>query len=472
MTDADEAVRRHVEGAADAFVARLVEWLRIPSISSDPASAADVARSAQWLAEELRAGGFPTVEVWPTAGLPAVFAHWPSEDPAAPTVLVYAHHDVQPVDPLELWTTPPFEPTRDGDQLRGRGTADDKGHVLMHVLGLQAHLAATGRSTPAVHLKVLVEGEEESGSPNFAALLREQRERLRCDVVLVSDTGMWAADVPSICVGMRGLVAGQVDFYGPAGDLHSGSFGGAVPNPVTELARVLGRMHDDDGHVTIPGFYDGVLGLSDAERVLLAKLPFDEAAFLADAESTATWGEVGFSTLERIWARPTAEVNGLWGGYTGPGHKTIVPAQAHAKISFRLVAGQEPARVQELVTTWLAAQTPPGVTSHVDFDGPGVRPCLTPLDDPSLRAVQRSMSRAFGTEALYTREGGSGPEADLAEVLGAPVVFLGVGLPDDRIHAPNEKVEISLLLKGAEAVAYLWDDLSRGVTGSAGPVGR
>ena len=474
MTDPDPDIRAHVRDHAEDYLAALVQWLRIPSISGDPANAADVARSADWLAAELTGAGFPTVEVWPTAGLPAVFAHWPSDDPSALTVLVYGHHDVQPVDPLDLWTTPPFEPTRDGDLLRGRGTADDKGQMLMHLLGLRAHLAVTGRGSPAVNLKILVEGEEESGSPNFPDLLRRNVDRLTCDVVVVSDTGIWSADVPSICVGMRGLVNGQIDFFGPAGDLHSGSFGGAVPNPVTELSRLLGRMHDDDGHVTIPGFYDAVADLGPRERELMARLPFDEAAFLSDAQSTASWGEGGFTTLERIWARPTAEVNGMWGGYTGPGHKTIIPAHAHAKVSFRLVAGQDPGHVAELVRSWVAAHTPAGVTSEVHFYGDGVRACLTPLDDPALQAVQRSMSRAFGVEALYTREGGSGPEADLAEVTAAPVVFLGVGLPDDRIHAPNEKVEIPLLLKGAEAVAYLWDDLSRlfpsGVTSGPGAV--
>jgi acetylornithine deacetylase/succinyl-diaminopimelate desuccinylase-like protein len=462
MKDADPAVRTHVADHAEEFVSRLVEWLRIPSISGDPANAPDVRRSAEWLAAELTAHGFPTVEVWETSGLPAVFAEWPSADGRAKTVLVYGHHDVQPVDPIELWTTPPFEPTREKDRLRGRGAADDKGQVLMHLLGLRAHLATTGRATPAVNLKLLVEGEEESGSPNFAALLREHRDRLACDVVVVSDTGMWSADVPSICTGMRGMTDGQVDFHGPDGDLHSGSFGGAVPNPLTELARVVGRLHDDSGRVSIPGFYDGIVPLGDRERGLIALLPFDESAFLADAQSRATWGEKGFSTLERIWGRPTAEVNGLWGGYTGPGHKTIVPSDAHAKISFRLVAGQEPARIQELFRAWIVEQTPAGITSNINFYGAGVRPCLTPLDDPALQAVQQSMSRAFDVEALYTREGGSGPEADLAEVLAAPVVFLGVGVPDDRIHAPNEKVEIPLLLKGAEAISYLWAELADG----------
>ncbi len=459
----DPDVRAYIAGGAEDFLARLVEWLRIPSVSADPERTEDVASSARWLAAELSAHGFPSVEVWPTQGLPAVFAHWPSDDPDAPTVLVYGHHDVQPADPPDLWSTSPFEPVRDGDRLRGRGTADDKGQVLMHLLGLRAHLATTGRSSPAVHLKVLVEGEEESGSPHFAALLRERRDRLDCEVVVVSDTGMWSADVPSLCTGMRGMTDGQLDFHGPDVDLHSGSFGGAVPNPLTELARVLGRLHDDDGRVAIPGFYDEVVPLDARERDLLARLPFDEAQFLKTAESRATRGEAGFSTLERLWARPTAEVNGMWGGYTGPGHKTIVPTDAHAKVSFRLVAGQRPLHVQQLFRAWVESQVPPGITAELHFYGDGVRPCLTPLDDPALVAVQRSMSRAFGVEALYTREGGSGPQADMAEQLDAPVVFLGVGLPDDRIHAPDEKVDIPMLLKGAEAVAYLWQDLAAGL---------
>jgi acetylornithine deacetylase/succinyl-diaminopimelate desuccinylase-like protein len=233
-----------------------------------------------------------------------------------------------------------------------------------------------------------------------------------------------------------------------------------VPNPLTELARVLGRLHDDDGRVTVPGFYDDVRALDDRERELFARLPFDEARFLADAQSRATQGEAGFSTLERLWARPTAEVNGLWGGYTGPGHKTIVPAEAHAKVSFRLVADQDPATVMAAFRAWLDDHFPDGVEVELHAFGDGVRPCLTPLDHPALQAVTRSMERAFGTETLYTREGGSGPQADLAEVLDVSVVFLGVGLPDDRIHAPNEKVDVPLLLKGAEAVAYLWADLA------------
>ncbi len=465
----DPAVRDFVRAARERFLTDLSDWLRIASISADPQQAGEVERSAQWLAEKLHLAGFPTVEVWPTDGRPAVYAHWPSEDPEAPTVLVYGHHDVQPVDPLELWESAPFEPllrdTPYGQELVGRGAIDDKGQVWFHTLGLAAHLATTGRSTPAVHLKLLVEGEEESGSPHFAQLLRDRADELRCDVVVVSDTGVYGRDTISVCTGMRGLIECQLDITGPAGDLHSGSFGGAVPNPATVLARLVAALHDADGRVTLPGFYDKVVPLGDRERELLAALPFDERRWLADAQSTATYGEAGFTTLERIWARPTAEVNGIWGGYTGPGGKTIVPAHAHAKLSFRLAAAMDPADVAGQFEQWLADRRadgtlPAGIEAVATFEKQGVRPCLTPLDHPALQAVTRAMGRAFETEVRYTREGGSGPEADLAEILAVPVVFLGVGLPDDRIHAPNEKADVEFLLRGAEAVAYLWSDLA------------
>ena len=280
-------------------------------------------------------------------------------------------------------------------------------------------------------------------------------------MVVVSDTGMWSREAPTVCTGMRGMTDGQLDFRGPTGDVHSGSFGGAIRNPLTELCRVLGSLHDADGRVTIDGFYDGIVELTDEERALFAKLPFEESAWLVNARSESTYGEKGFSTLERVWARPTAEVNGIWGGYTEAGHKTIVPSEGHAKVSFRLVAGQEPRDVQQKVEAWLGAVVPAGIEWSMTWYGDGVRPCLTPLDHPALGAVTRAMSTAFGTEVLYTREGGSGPEADLQDVTGAPVVFLGVSLPDDGWHAPNEKVEIPLLLKGAEAAAHLWADLAR-----------
>ncbi len=465
----DPAVRAFVAEHRQQLVDELSEWLRIPSISADPEHADEVSRSADWLAQRLLRAGFPTVEIWPTPGLPAVYAEWPSGDADAPTVVVYGHHDVQPVDPVELWETSPFEPlvrtTEFGEELVGRGAIDDKGQVYFHLLGLAAHLATTGRTSPAVNLKVIVEGEEESGSIHFAELLRENRDRLECDAVVVSDTGVYGRDVISVCVGMRGMIEVQLDVHGPGGDLHSGSFGGAVPNPVTVLARIVARLHDANGHVTLPGYYDTVIPLTDRERELLGRLPFDEVRWLADAQSSATHGESGFTTLERIWARPTAEVNGMWGGYTGPGGKTIIPSEAHVKLSFRLVAGQHPSDVNPAFEAWLdilraEGTIPPGIEVTPHYERLGVRPCLTPLDHPALQSVTRAMGRAFGTEILYTREGGSGPEADLADILDAPVVFLGVGLPDDRIHAPNEKADIEFLLSGAEAVAYLWSDLA------------
>jgi acetylornithine deacetylase/succinyl-diaminopimelate desuccinylase-like protein len=457
---ADSDVKQWVQAHRDEFLADLVAWLKIPSVSADPQRSGDVAGSAQWLAGALRQTGFPTVEIWPTPGAPAVFAEWPAADPSAPAVVVYGHHDVQPVDPEELWETPPFAPELRGEELFGRGTADDKGQVAFHLLGLRALLETTGATAPPVTLRFLIEGEEESGSPHFRRLLEQRRDRLRCDVVVVSDTGMWGRDTPTICTGMRGLTDCQIDLHGPDVDLHSGSFGGAVPNPLQAMADLVAGLHDEGRRVTLAGFYDAVRPVSDRERELIARLPYDEAEWLAQAASRATFGEEGFSTLERVWTRPTCEVHGIWGGYTGPGHKTIVPTDAHAKISFRLVADQEPLEVRKAMDAYVASAVPTGIDATVEWFGDGVRPCLTPLDEPALKATTRAMERAFGREVLYTREGGSGPEADLAQVLEAPVVFLGVGLPEDQIHAPNERVVFPLLLTGAEAAAYLWDELA------------
>ncbi|MFD3484356.1 dipeptidase [Streptomyces sp. NPDC058665] len=459
----DSAVRTHtrdyIRSHRAAFLDDLAEWLRIPSVSAQPDHDADVRRSADWLAAKLGATGFPVAEVWETPGAPAVFAEWPSDDPDAPVVLVYGHHDVQPAAREDGWRTDPFEPVVQDGRLYGRGAADDKGQVFFHTLGVRAHLAATGRTTPAVRLKLLVEGEEESGSPHFRALVEQRADRLAADVVIVSDTGMWSEDTPTVCTGMRGLAECEIELYGPDQDIHSGSFGGAVPNPVTVAARLVAALHDEDERVTVPGFYDGITPLTDAERALIAELPFDEAEWLRTAKSHATLGEAGHSTLERVWVRPTAEVNGMGGGYQGPGGKTIIPSSARLKLSFRLVAGQDPDRVERAVTEWIDARIPAGIRHKTTF-GAATRPCLTPLDHPALRSVVRAMGRAFDQKIRFTREGGSGPAADLRDVLGAPVLFLGISVPSDGWHAPDEKVEIDLLLKGVETTAYLWSDLA------------
>ncbi|MET7712086.1 dipeptidase [Streptomyces sp. NPDC005407] len=456
----DGAVRTYIEQHRAAFLDDLADWLRIPSVSAQPDHAADVRRSADWLAAKLEETGFPVTEVWPTPGAPAVFAEWPSGDPDAPTVLVYGHHDVQPAAREDGWHTDPFEPQIVDGRMYGRGAADDKGQVFFHTLGVRAHLAVTGRTAPAVNLKLLIEGEEESGSPNFRALVVANSARLAADTVIVSDTGMWSETTPTVCTGMRGLADCEIELYGPDQDIHSGSFGGAVPNPATVAARLVAALHDADEHVTIPGFYDGIEPLTDAERELFAELPFDEASWLHTAKSHATLGEAGYSTLERIWARPTAELNGIGGGYQGPGGKTIIPSSAQLKLTFRLVAGQDPEKIEQAVGDWVAAQVPAGIRHAITF-GASTRPCLTPLDHPALQSVVRAMSRAFdGRKIRFTREGGSGPAADLQDVLAAPVLFLGISVPSDGWHAPNEKVELDLLIKGVETTAHLWGDLA------------
>jgi acetylornithine deacetylase/succinyl-diaminopimelate desuccinylase-like protein len=453
-------VRDYIAAGAADFSRALREWLAIPSVSADPARHGDVRASAEWLAGYLRETGFPVVQVWETAGLPAVYAHWPAADPGAQRVLVYGHHDVQPAALADGWDYPPFAPQERDGKIFGRGASDDKGQVLFHALGVRALLAARDDDAPPVSITMLIEGEEESGSPNFAALLEQRKDQLKPDVIVVSDTTMWAADTPSICTGMRGLADAEVTLTGPSRDLHSGSFGGGVPNPAHALAALLAGLHDADGRITLPGFYEDVLPLTEQERALLAKLPFEEQSWLTDAgDSGATDGEAGYTTLERIWARPTAEVNGLWGGHTGPGGKTIIPKAAHAKLSFRLVADQEPAKVIESLRTYVAANVPNGIVATVTGRG-GVRPCRSAIDSPGVAAARRAMQRAFGTEVLFTKEGGSGPEADLADILGAPLVFVAVGLDADRIHAPNEYVDLSRLLLGAESIAYLWEELA------------
>jgi acetylornithine deacetylase/succinyl-diaminopimelate desuccinylase-like protein len=439
------------------IVDTLFQWLRIPSISADPAHAADVRASAEFCARLLTEAGLENVSLLETDGAPAVYGDWLHAGEGAPTVLVYGHHDVQPVDPLEEWTSPPFDPVIVAGECLARGAIDDKGQVLYEIEAARGLLQGDGRLP--VNLKFIVEGEEEVGSPHFEALLRSRADQLATDVVVVSDTGMIAPEVPSTTVGMRGLVAFDVSLRTASIDLHSGMWGGTVPNSARLAAELVAGLHDPDGRVTLPGFYHDVRPLSDVERESLAAQPFDEAEFRAAAGHVGyLQGERGFTALERVGVRPTAEVVGIHSGYGGPGIKTIVPATAGFKVAFRLVPDQRPEDVEPAFRKWLADRVPAGVEVSVTSEG-GVAPALTPVDHPSMAALVRAIEAVWGQSPLYTREGGSGPEEALGRVLHAPVLFLGVGLPGDRIHAPNERMVMDQFWKGLLAAGQLINEL-------------
>jgi acetylornithine deacetylase/succinyl-diaminopimelate desuccinylase-like protein len=444
------------------FVDELISFLRIPSISAQPEHAADVRRNAEHLAGAAREAGFRNVEVVDTKGHPAVYAER-LVDPTLPTVLVYGHHDVQPVDPLDEWVSPPFEPeVRDG-RLYARGAVDDKGQVFMHLKAVETHLHTRGELP--INLRLLVEGEEEVGSVHFEELVADLGDRLTADVAVVSDTGIFARGVPSLTVGLRGLVGVEVEVRGPSLDLHSGMFGGAVQNPVEALARMLATLKDPStGRVTVPGFYDDVVEPTAAEREGYRSLPFDDAEFRATAGGiSATVGEEGWSVLERRWVRPTLEVNGIWGGYQGPGAKTIIPAHAGAKISCRLVPNQRPAVIADLLAAALVAAAPPGVTVEVT-GREGGSPVVTPADHPAVRAASRAMSDVFGVAPVLIREGGSIPPVEVFQrVLGLQTVLVGTGLPDDQLHAPNEKFDLDHYAMGVRVLARLWDEMAIGL---------
>ena len=450
------ALSDYVDAERDRIVATLFEWLRIPSISAHPDRAGDVRRSAEFTAALLREAGLEHVELLETEGAPSVYGDWLHPGPEALTVVVYGHHDVQPVDPLDQWRSPPFEPVLVDGECRARGAVDDKGQVLYEIEAARGLLRRDGRLP--VNLKFLVEGEEEVGSPHFERLLRNERERLRCDAVVVSDTTMWAPDVPSVCMGMRGLVAFDVTVRTGTIDLHSGVFGGSVPNPTHVVARLVAALHDDAGRVAVPDFYDDVRPLTPAEEASLLLLPFDADEWKAKAGVRRLEGEMGRSTLERTWTRPTCDVVGITAGYGGAGIKTIVPASGNFKVTFRLVADQDPAKIGQAFTAWLIDRVPEGIAIDVIPEG-SVAPALTPADHPAVGALCRAIERVWGTAPLFTREGGSGPEEALGRVLEAPVLYLGVGLPDDRFHAPNERMVMDQFWKGLLAAGELWQEM-------------
>jgi acetylornithine deacetylase/succinyl-diaminopimelate desuccinylase-like protein len=450
-------VHSYIDQNLARFRDELFEFLRIPSVSARSEHQGDVRKAAQWAATQCEKAGLET-KIHDTPGHPIVLAEWRRAGNSAPTVLVYGHYDVQPVEPLELWSSPPFEPQiRDG-RLYGRGSVDDKGQLFLHIKAVEAHMRTAGKLP--VNLIVLLEGEEEVGSANLMPFVEKNAQALKCNSIVVSDTTMIAPGMPTIGVSLRGLAYLELRVHGPAHDLHSGSYGGAVLNPATALARIIASFHDDNWHVRIPGFYDDVRAAADL-RQQIRTLPFEEEAFRTETGAPALGGEAGFSTLERIWIRPTVEINGLLSGYTGEGSKTVLPAHSMAKISCRLVPDQDPDHIATLVQDHIRKVAPKGVRIEIDVLHGG-KPWRAHTEGPLYDAAAAALERAFGRKPVFAGEGGSIPIVNEFErVLGAPVLLMGFGLPGENAHAPDEWMSVENFDKGTHAAAELLTQLSK-----------
>lgn len=453
-----QAVQSYIQSNRERFLEELLDMLRIPSISADPAYKAEVSKNADLVAESLRKAGADNVRVIPTAGHPVVYGE-KIIGTDKPTVLVYGHYDVQPPDPLDLWTSGPFDPVIRKTDLHpegaifARGSADDKGQFFMHVKAFEAMLA---ENALPCNVKFMIEGEEEVGSAHLEQFLNENASMLGCDVILISDTHMISRDTPSITVGLRGLSYVEVEVTGPCKDLHSGLYGGAVANPVNILAKMIAALHDENNHITIPGFYDDVLTVTPEERKAMNEAPFDEAAYRKELQIQMVHGEAGYTTLERTSIRPTLDVNGIWGGYTGEGAKTVLPAKAFAKISMRLVPNQDPEKITDLFARHFKSLAPPSVEVKVHYHHGGY-PVVTPTDTPEYQAAHKAMEKAFGKAPIPQRGGGSIPIVPLFEkVLGVKTVLMGFGLDTDSIHSPNEHYGLFFFYKGIETIPYFY----------------
>ncbi len=452
-----QRVLQHLTDRRDQSVTDLKELLSIPSVSADSRHKDDCLRAAEWVQTRLTTCGFAT-ELVETPGHPIVYAEWTGA-PGAPTVLVYGHYDVQPADPLHLWTTPPFEPTVREGRLYARGATDDKGQVFTHILAAGAWMDAIGKLP--VNLKFVIEGEEEVGSNNLDDYLARERDKLACDVAVISDTAQYGDGIPAITYGLRGIIACEVTVHGPDRDLHSGVFGGSVANPVNTLCRLIARLHDDQGRVTIPGFYDDVAPLTDEERQAFAALPFDEGLFCQSVGASGPHGEAGYTTLERRWARPTCDVNGILGGYQGEGPKTIIPAHATAKITCRLVPHQNPERITAALEQFLRDSAPAGVRLEFrSYHGAPATVCDT--TSPYMAAAREAITQGFGREPVLIREGGSIPVVgSLKQILGVDTLLLGWGRNSDNLHSPDEHFHLEDFHRGAAASAALFSALSQ-----------
>lgn len=443
--------QQYLEQNASLYEQQLTEFLSIASVSTDPACADDVKTCATWLADHLKTIGLPTVTIYPTPGHPIVYAEDLSAGKSAPTVLLYGHYDVQPVDPLNLWTNPPFEPViRDG-KIYARGATDDKGQVFLHVKAIEAIYKTEGKLP--INIKLLIEGEEEIGSPNLAPFVRENAELLKCNAVLVSDTSMFAPGEPSIVYSLRGLAYMEINVQGPNRDLHSGSYGGAVQNPLNALATIISKLKDEYGHIKVEGFYDDVLALTEQERADLAALGHSDERLKQDVNVDTLFGEDGYSSIERLGARPTLDVNGFLGGFTGEGAKTVLPARAMAKVSMRLVPHQRHDDIANKFISYVKSIAPPGVAVEVT-DLHGADPVLVNRDSPAMYAAVKALEETFGTTCRFTREGGSIPVVLLFDqVLGVPTVLMGFGLNNENAHSPDEHFDLGNFHTGMKAAA-------------------
>ena len=441
-------IRKYVNDHKQRFLDELFELLRFPSISADQKYKDEMLKTAEFVAEKLKIAGADLVEICPTAGYPIVYGE-KILDISLPTVLVYGHYDVQPPDPLELWKTPPFEPTIRDQKIYARGACDDKGQFYMHVKAFELMMST---NTLPCNIKFMIEGEEEVGSNNLGIFVTNNKERLKADVVLISDTSMISLEHPSLETGLRGLSYVEVEVCGPDRDLHSGVYGGAVANPATILAKLIASMHDENNHITIPGFYDDVIELSAIEREMLNKAPYNENEYKIDLKVDELWGEKGYTTLERTGTRPTLEVNGIWGGYIGEGAKTVLPSKAYAKISMRLVPNQQSAKITKLFKDHFEGIAPKSVKVKVSPHHGG-EPVVTPTDSIAYKAAQKAILESFGKEPIPTRGGGSIPIVALFEKeLGIKTVLMGFGLDSDNLHSPNEKFDIANFYKGIETI--------------------
>ena len=446
-----------IEGRRDQHLAELCELLRIPSVSAKREHKPDIERGARWVADNLRAAGFRTVEIVPTNLHPLVYAE-SLDAPGKPTILFYGHYDVQPAEPLELWTSPAFEPTVRNGNLFGRGTADDKGQVHIHLKAFECLQKVNGKLP--INVKVLIEGEEEVGSVSLWDFVQKNKEKLKADALIVSDTSMLGKGVPSITYGLRGLNYCQIELTGPARDLHSGVYGGAVPNPLTILTELFAKLHDKNFRVAIPGFYDQVAKISNAERKALNALPWKKKDFEKAVGAPGYFGEKGFNIVERLWTRPTFELNGIWGGYQGEGAKTVIPSKAYAKFSTRLVPNQDPPKIARLVEKHIRKLLPKTVHCKIEVLSMG-KPWVAPFHAPIFKKAQAALEKGFGKKAVFIREGGSIPfVTQMHDTFKVPCVLLGFGLPDENAHAPDEHIALENYFGGIKAIAHFYADLA------------